>query len=112
MTPDNPPIKKTKKNPRHQSIGNRSCSRPYHRVATQQKNSVPVGITIIKLAAVKKLWLNWGKPVANMWWTHTLNPINPVATTETTMGVYPKMRRREKHSTRVETMAAPGRKMM
>src|SRR5438045_3565267 len=41
-----------------------------------------------------------------MWCTHTLKPINPVATTATTIGVYPKMRRREKHSTRVEKMRA------
>ena len=66
ITPDNPPIKKTKKKPKHQSIGKRSCNFPYHIVATQQKNCVPVGITIIRLAAVKKLSLNCGKPVANM----------------------------------------------
>src|SRR4051794_23471429 len=93
-------------------MGNRICRRPYQIVATQQKNWTAVGITIIRLAAVKKLSLSCGKPVANMWCTHTLKPTKPVATTETTIGVYPKILRLEKQETIVETIAAPGRKMM
>ena len=33
-------------------------------------------MTIMMLAAVKKLWPNCGRPVANMWWTHTPKPMN------------------------------------
>ena len=51
-------------------------SLPFHRVASQQKNWMPVGMTIIMLAAVKKLMLSCGRPVANMWCTQTPNPMN------------------------------------
>ena len=37
-----------------------------------------VGTTIMMLDAVKKLRLNCGRPVANMWWTHSPKPRNAV----------------------------------
>src|SRR5256885_10486493 len=58
---------------------------PLHRVAIQQKICTPVGMTIIRLAAVKKLVPSCGMPVANMWWTHTLNPMKAVMTRVETM---------------------------
>src|SRR4051812_31932255 len=112
MTPESPPIRNSKKKPKHHNMGSRNCRRPFQIVATQKKNCTPVGITIIKLAAVKKLSLSCGIPVANMWWTHTPKPMKPVATTDTTMGVYPRMRRRVKHGTSVDMIDAPGKKMM
>ena len=42
---------------------------------------------IIMLAAVKKLCPSLGKPVVNMWCTHSPNPINPVETSASTSAV-------------------------
>ena len=42
-------------------------------------------MTIMIDAAVKKLCPSCGSPVANMWWTQTLNPRNPVITSVLTI---------------------------
>ena len=60
-------------------------ARPVQTVAIQQKICVAVGTTIIMLAAVKKLWPNWGSPVANMWCTHTPKPMKAVAMFDSTI---------------------------
>jgi hypothetical protein len=35
---------------------------------------------------VKKLVPNCGRPVVNMWWTHTPNPMKAVAMSDSTTG--------------------------
>ena len=58
--------------------------RPFQSAAIQQKICTAVGMTMMRLAAVKKLRPIWGRPVANMWCTHTLKPTNPVAKSDST----------------------------
>jgi hypothetical protein len=60
---------------------------PRHSVAIHRNIWIAVGIVMSRLAAVKKLWPSCGSPVANMWWTHTPNPMNAVVTIESTIAV-------------------------
>ena len=77
-----------KKNDSAYSIGVVSSTRrAVQTVAIQQKICTAVGTTIMMLDAVKKLWLNCGRPVANMWWTHTPKPMNAVAISDSTSAV-------------------------
>src|SRR5437868_9553262 len=85
ISPDKPPIRNTKKNPKTHNIGNLNCRLLCHMVAIQQKNCDAVGNTIISVAAVKKLSPICGKPVANIWCTQTPNPRKLVDTTEIRM---------------------------
>ena len=87
MIPLIPPIVNVRKNANTKSIGVATRSFPLHMVAIQQNICTAVGMTIINDAAVKKLWPNCGKPVANMWCTHTLKPRNPVITSVLTIAV-------------------------
>ena len=64
------------------------------------------------LAAVKNPWPSSGIPVANMWWTHRPNPMNPVDTSASTIARYPTMRRRENVAMIIDTMPVAGMKMM
>ena len=57
--------------------------RPDQMVAIQLKICTPLGIAIIMLAAVKKLVPISGSPAANIWWTHSPNAMNAVATSAT-----------------------------
>ena len=59
---------------------------PPHIVASQQKIWMPFGMTIIRLAAVNIPCPSSGSGVVNMWWTHTPNPMNAVATSDRTIG--------------------------
>ena len=52
---------------------------PARMVATQEKICTPLGMVISRLAAEKKARVRLGRPVANMWWTHTPNPMMAVA---------------------------------
>ena len=64
------------------------------------------------LAAVKKLLPSLGSPVAYMWWTQSPKARKPVATSESTIGMWPKTGRRAKVATIAETMPRAGTKMM
>ena len=72
ITPVRPPMMKIEEeaeDPQHRRL-ERAGVRD-HIVAIQQKICMPVGIAIMMLAAVKKLSPSCGRPVANMWWTHS-----------------------------------------
>ena len=62
-------------------------SLPVQSVAIQQKIWTPLGIAIIMLAAVKKLLPSSGRPVANMWCTHSPKPRKAVAISDSTIAV-------------------------
>ena len=44
---------------------------PRQRVAIQEKNCTPEGTAMSRLTAEKNAIASAGKPVVNMWWTHT-----------------------------------------
>ena len=87
ITPVTPPIMNRTMKASTNSSGVLKRGRPIQSVASQQKNWIPVGIAIIALAAVKKLWPSCGIGVANMWWTQRPKPRKPVATIERTIAV-------------------------
>ncbi len=53
----------------------RYSGRPVTIVMHQAKIWIPLGMTMIRLAAAKKIIVISGRPVANMWCTHTPNPM-------------------------------------
>jgi hypothetical protein len=112
ITPDSPPMMKTKKNPSTYRSGVSNDSRPVHNVAIQQKICTAVGTTIMMLEAVKKLCPSCGSPVANMWWTHTPKPMKAVAMSDSTRARYPNTERREKVAMIAEIIPSAGMKMM
>ena len=87
MIPVRPPMVNVRKKAKTKSTGVAIRSFPLQIVAIQQNICTAVGITIIREAAVKKLWPNCGRPVANMWCTHTLKLRKPVMTSVLTIGV-------------------------
>ena len=73
---------------------------------------MPVGITTASDAAEKKPNDICGKPVVNMWWTHSPNDKKPVPTAESTIHEYPTIGRRATVGTIMDAMAIEGRKTM
>ena len=53
-------------------------------VAIQAKTWMPLGTATAVLAAEKKLRDIFGRPVANMWWTHRPKERKPVAISAST----------------------------
>ena len=70
-TPSIPPIRNMAMKPRAKSMGGSSRILPLHNVASQMKNSTPVGMEIISVVMLKNG--SSTAPVANMWWAHTVN---------------------------------------
>jgi len=64
--------------PRTNSIGVFRTDLPAMIVATQANICTPLGMAISRLAAEKKLSERFGRPVANMWCTHTPNPMTAI----------------------------------
>jgi hypothetical protein len=94
------------------SMGVANTTRPYHIVASHAKMVTALGIETVMLAALKKLIDSWGKPVANMWWTHTPKPINPVVTVANATKVWPIIGRRQNVGITIESMPVAGRNTM
>jgi hypothetical protein len=46
---------------------------------------MPVGIAMIAVVMPNAVFATGPRPVANMWWTHTPKPMNPMAIPENTM---------------------------
>ena len=85
MTPVSPPSTNRAMKPSANSSGARTTMRPLRSVASQQNTWMPLGMAIIMLAAVKKLSPSCGRPVANMWCTHSPKPRKPVDISARTM---------------------------
>src|SRR5438093_13627582 len=69
-TPSIPPMRNMAMNPRAKSIGGSNRIFPFHNVASQMKNSTPVGMEMISVVMLKNG--SSTAPVANMWWAHTV----------------------------------------
>ena len=80
MKPETPPITKTITKPAKKRNGVVNCGRPVQIVAIQANTATALGITMTKLAALKKESDSGGSPVANMWWTQTPKPSTIVVT--------------------------------
>src|SRR5438045_444697 len=75
--------------PMAKSMGVASLSEPPHMVPIQLKIFTPVG-TAMNMVDIEKADTATGpSPTANMWWTHTPQPMNPMAMPEKTMTGYP-----------------------
>ena len=85
MTPVIPPNRNSNKKPIVKSIGVANRTWPCHIVPIQQKNMIPLGIAITRLAAEKYDIASTGTPVANMWCTHTPKLMKPIAAREPTI---------------------------
>jgi hypothetical protein len=53
-------------------------------VANAEKIWMPLGMPMSMLAIVKTLRPRMGRPVVNMWWTHSPKLMMPMATSEMT----------------------------
>ena len=72
-------------NPMANSIGVGKVSFPFHRVLIQLKIFTPVGTAMNIVDALKADTATGPRPVANMWWAHTPQPMKPMAMPENTM---------------------------
>jgi hypothetical protein len=72
-------------NPIQKSIGTRNCSLPPAIVAIQLKILTPVGMAIDIVETANAALAAGPRPVVNMWWAHTPQPIRPMAIPENTM---------------------------
>src|SRR6266496_4354371 len=70
-TPSIPPMRNMAMKPKAKSMGGSSRIFPFHKVASQLKNSTPVGMEIISVVMLKNG--SSTAPVANIWWAHTVN---------------------------------------
>ena len=85
MTPVSPPMTKMAMPPIPNSIGVEKMTRPASMVAMKTKICTAVGIATASDAAEKKASEICGRPVANMWWTHSPNDRKPVPTAASTI---------------------------
>src|SRR5882757_3485306 len=112
MTPVSPPERQVRKNAATNSTGVVKRTRRPQQVAIQQNSCAPVGMAIAIEEAVNKLLPTRGKPVANMWWTHSPKDRKPIDMIEITASGYPTMPRRAPVSMMVLAMPTAGKKMM
>ena len=89
-----------------------STGRPRTSVPHHENTWIPLGITIIRLAAEKKIIEICGRPVANMWCTQTPKPMKAVIIEDMATQVNASSGRRAKVGTIEETITTAGRKMM
>ncbi len=80
ITPVRPPSTKITRKPTIHSIGSVIFGRPSHRVESQTKIWMPVGMATSMLAAEKKASASCRMPRVNMWWTHRPKLTKPMMT--------------------------------
>src|SRR5438309_11426248 len=73
------------------SIGALSSIAPPHIVAIQLKILMPLGTAIARVMTMNGSLAEIEMPVVNMWWTHTPNDRNPIATVEGGIALQPKI---------------------
>src|SRR3989441_1723166 len=86
-----PPMTNIVTKPMAKSIGALSSIAPPHIVAIQLKILMPLGTAIARVMTMKGSLAEIEMPVVNMWWTHTPNDRNPIATVESAIALYPKI---------------------
>ena len=85
VTPDSPPMVNMVTNPTANSRGVVSRIFAFHRVLIQLKIFTPVGTAMNMVEALKAERATGPRPVANMWWAHTPQPMKPMAMPENTI---------------------------
>ena len=85
MTPDKPPMVNITTKPMANSIGVLKRNEPPHIVPSQLKIFTPVGTAISMVDTEKAAVATGPRPTANMWCTHTPQPMKPMAIPENTM---------------------------
>lgn len=66
-------------NPSAQRRAGAKVGRPPCSVAIHLNTLMPVGTAIIMVAEEKYARVSTSSPTVNMWWAHTINPRNPIA---------------------------------
>src|SRR6201996_9847146 len=84
---------------------------PVQMVASHANTPTALGNAMMMEAAEKKDRDMPGRPVANMWCTHTPKPSTMVATVASATTLYPTSGRRQKTGKPSDTMPTPGRTM-
>src|SRR6266487_2795712 len=87
QTPSSPPIRNIATKPSANSMGGSKRSLPLRMVASQLKNSTPVGIEISSVVTEKNGSSTW--PVTNMWCAQTLNDSAVISKNDSTTPVWP-----------------------
>ena len=72
-----------------------NLSDPPHIVASQLKIFTPVGMAMSMLVPAMMALKRLGRPVANMWCAHTMNPRSPMTPSMTIIELRPKSGLRE-----------------
>ena len=70
--------------PSAKSIAVLSLTAPRHTVASQLKIFTPVGTAMIIVESANAEIATGPRPVANMWWAQTPQPMKPIAIPENT----------------------------
>src|SRR2546423_11645391 len=84
ITPEIPPITNIDRKPAAKNSGVLKTIVPRHRVASQLKILMPVGIAIANDESMKNASTTFAVGVANMWCAQTSMPRNEIATAEAT----------------------------
>src|SRR5882762_8675661 len=90
------------------SIGVLKWIFPPHMVASQLKILIPVGTAIAIVERTKNVFAFGFMPTVNMWWAHTLIPMNAMQTVAATITGKPKIALREKTGMISEAKANAG----
>src|SRR5687768_11279536 len=84
VTPERPPMVNMKMKPNANNMAVRNLIEPPQQVASQLKIFTPVGTAMNMVDTEKAAMATGPRPVENMWWTHTPQPMNPMAMPENT----------------------------
>jgi hypothetical protein len=96
VMPVRPPKTKKTMKPTMKRSGVVNSGRPVAMVMHQAKIWMPLGMTIMRLAAAKKMVVAVGRPVANMWCTQTPKPMKATRSSASATRAKATMRRRTK----------------
>ena len=80
ITPLTPPITNIETNAMANSIGVLRLIEPPHIVPIQLKTLMPVGTAISMVVIVNTELATGPRPTVNMWWLHTIQPMNAITT--------------------------------
>src|SRR5207244_6820887 len=95
VTPERPPMMNMAMKPTAKWSAVVPRMSPPHRVAIQLKIFTPVGTAMSIVVAANTESAIGPRPTANMWWLHTLQPMNPMRIPEYTTTGYPNRGLRE-----------------
>ena len=87
MKPETPPMTNSTMKPAKNRNGVRNTGRPVAMVASQANTATALGMAMTIEAALKKESASVGRPVANMWCSHTPKPRIMVGTVESATAV-------------------------